>query len=47
MLQQIGGYKEDFETNNDENKFTFVEISVTVRKLESPFQIVLRNEFAK
>ena len=47
MLQQIGHYKEDFETNNDENKFTFVEISVTIPKLESPFQIVLGNEFAK
>ena len=33
MLQQIGGYKEDFETNNDENKFIFVENSVTVGKL--------------
>ena len=43
MLQQIGRYKEDFETNNDDNKFTFVEISVTMSKLESPFQIVLQN----
>ena len=29
MLQQIGRYKEDFETNNDENKFTSVENSIT------------------
>ena len=33
MLQQIGRYKEDFKTSNDENKFIFVENSVTVGKL--------------
>ena len=33
MIQQIGRFKGDFETNNDENKFTFVENSVTVGKL--------------
>ena len=33
MLRQIGHYKEDFVTNNDEKKFAFVESGITVCKL--------------
>ena len=33
MLHQTGHYKEDFVTNNDEKKFTFVESGIIVCKL--------------